>query len=111
MRLLLDQNLSPKLVLKLADVLPGLESVYDHRLIGASDPALFEWARMMRFTAMLTADLDLVHLAERIGPPPKVIRIERCNFPSKIIEQLIRREAIRIFDFLASERAVLLMRL
>lgn len=43
---------------------------------------------------------DLVHLAERIGPPPKVIRIERCDFPSKIIEQLIRREAIRIHDFL-----------
>jgi hypothetical protein len=40
-RIPLDQNLSPKLIRKLADILPGLESVYDHDLTGSSDPYIF----------------------------------------------------------------------
>ncbi|MBI4906043.1 MAG: DUF5615 family PIN-like protein [Acidobacteria bacterium] len=55
MRILLDQNLSPKLIRRLADVLPGLETVYDHGLTGASDPAIFEWARRSRFSAVVSA--------------------------------------------------------
>lgn len=111
MRILLDQNLSPKLIRALADVLPGLESVYQHALVGASDPFIFEWASKLGFDGLLSADHDFVHLAERVGPPPKVIRIERCEFPSRIVEEIIRREAIRIHDFLASKRAVLLLKL
>ena len=111
MRILLDQNLSPKLILLLADVIPGLESVYQHDLVGASDPFIFDWARRMAFSALVSADRDFVHLAERVGPPPKVIRIERCDFPSAIIEDLLRREVERIHDFLGSNRPVLLLRL
>lgn len=107
MRILLDQNLSPKLIVRLADLLPGLESVYDHRLIGASDPVIFEWARKQEFAALVSADRDFVHLAERLGQPPKITRVEQCDFPSRFIEQLLRREAVRIYDFLVSQRAVL----
>jgi predicted nuclease of predicted toxin-antitoxin system len=60
---------------------------------------------------VVSADLDFVHLVERLGPPPKVIRIERCDFPARLIEQLLRREALRIRDFLDSGRPVLLLRL
>ena len=111
MRILLDQNLSPRLILRLADILPGLESVYDHQLTGSSDPKIFEWARRSGVAAVVSADRDFVHLAERLGPPPKVIRIERCDFPSRIIEALLRRDAIRIQSFLESDRAVLLLSL
>ena len=111
MRILLDQNLSPRLILKLADVIPALETVYDHDLVGASDPFIFDWARDAEFAAVISTDLDFVHLAERLGPPPKVIRIERCDFPAKVIEQLLRREALRIHDLLQSDRAVLLLKL
>ncbi len=111
MRILLDQNRSPKLIRKLADIIPGLETVYDHDLVGASDPFIFDWARNAEFAAVVSTDLDFVHLAERRGPPPKVIRIERCDFPAKVIEQLLRREALGIHDFLGSERAVLLLKL
>jgi len=111
LRILLDQNLSPKLIAKLLDLLPGLESGYHHNLIGASDPVLFQWARARSFRAVMSTDFDLVRLAERLGPPPKVIRIARCDFPTRIIEQLLRREAIRIHEFLTSKRAVLLLKL
>jgi predicted nuclease of predicted toxin-antitoxin system len=60
---------------------------------------------------VLSTDRDLVRLAERLGPPPRIIRIERCDFPAKMIEQLLRREALRIHDFLESDRAVLLLKL
>jgi predicted nuclease of predicted toxin-antitoxin system len=109
-RILLDQNLSPKLIRRLADVFPGLETVYDHNLIGASDPVIFDWARKLQFSALISADRDFIRIVERVGPPPKVIRIERCAFPSRIIEQIIRGDAIRIQEFLSSERTVLLLK-
>jgi predicted nuclease of predicted toxin-antitoxin system len=110
-RLLLDQNLSPKLIRRLADLLPGLESVYDHGLIGASDPVIFDWARKMEFAALVSTDLDFVDLAQRIGPPPK-------NNPDRTMRLSIEdhRAAysprmIRIHNFLDSERGVLLLKL
>jgi predicted nuclease of predicted toxin-antitoxin system len=106
-RVLLDQNLSPKLIRKLTDVLPGLETVYDHDLIDSSDPFIFDWARRAEVSAIISTDRDFIQLAERFGPPPKVIRIDRCDFPSRVVEQLLRREALRIHDFLISDRAVL----
>jgi predicted nuclease of predicted toxin-antitoxin system len=106
-RILLDQNLSPKLVRQLADIFPNLETVYDHQLIGATDPAIFDWAQGEDIAAIITADRDFVRLAERFGPPPKVVRIERCDFPSSVIAELLRREAVRIHAFLESNRAVL----
>jgi predicted nuclease of predicted toxin-antitoxin system len=85
--------------------------VYDHDLVGASDPLIFDWARKAEFAAVVSTDRDFVHLAERLGSPPKVIRIERCSFPAEVIEQLLRREALRIYAFLQSDRAVLPLRL
>ena len=111
MRILLDQNLSPKLIRKLVDLFPGLESVYDHNLTGIADPPIFRWAQEQQIKAIITNDRDFIRLVERFGPPPKIIRIEKCDFPSSVIEQLIRREAIRIHEFLQSERAVLLLKL
>lgn len=76
-------------------------------LTGSSDPFIFDWARRSGFSALVSTDRDFVRLAERIGPPPKVIRIERCDFPSRRIELLLRREALRIYSFVESNRAVL----
>jgi predicted nuclease of predicted toxin-antitoxin system len=70
-RILLDQNLSPKLIRKLAYGVSGLETVYDHDLVGASDPFIFDRARKMEFSALVRTDRDFVHLAERLGAPPK----------------------------------------
>lgn len=70
MRILLDQNLSPKLIRALADIFPGLETVCDHDLIHASDRAVFEWARASAIAALITAGRDLVGIAERRGAAP-----------------------------------------
>ena len=111
MRILLDQNLSPKLIRKLADIFPGLESVYHHNLIGTADPLIFRWTQQQGIHVIINSERDFVELAERLGSLPKVICIRKCDFPSSVIEQLIRREAIRLYDFLQSDRAVLILRL
>ena len=107
MAILLDQNLSPKLIPMLADVLPGLESVYDHDLVGASDPVLFDWARRTEIVAIVTADRDLVWFVVCFGLSFLFFWIDRCDFPSRVVARLLRREAVRIHDFLPSPRAVL----
>ena len=111
MRILLDQNLSPKLVRRLADLFPSLESAYEHGLTAATDTAIFSWARESGFAAVISADLDFVNLVGKIGSPPKVIRIEHCDFPSRVIEGLVRRDAVRIHRFLKSDQEVLLLKL
>jgi predicted nuclease of predicted toxin-antitoxin system len=74
-RILLDQNLSPRLVRRLGDILPGMESVYEHDLVRASDPFIFEWARREGFAAVISADGDFVQLVERIGPPSRAFHL------------------------------------
>ena len=49
-----------------------------------SDPFIFDWVRNAEFAAVLSTYRDFVHLAERVGPPPKIVRIERCDFPAKL---------------------------
>jgi predicted nuclease of predicted toxin-antitoxin system len=48
---------------------------------------------------VITADADFVALVNRRGPPPKLIHIERCDFPFHVIEELLRQNAIRISEF------------
>jgi len=52
-----------------------------------------------RVWAVVSTDLDFVRLVERTGRPSKRIPIEGCDFPSKVIEQLLRR---RRFGFMIS---------
>jgi hypothetical protein len=63
-RILLEQNLSPRLIRALADILPGLESVYDHGLTGSSDPLISDRAGRADFAALVSTDRDFVALAD-----------------------------------------------
>ncbi len=59
------------------------------------------------YAVILTADADFQNKVLELGQPPKVIRIDRCNFSAREITDLIRREAVRIADFLASPNPLL----
>jgi predicted nuclease of predicted toxin-antitoxin system len=62
------------------------------------DRKIWEWAQANGHT-ILTADSDFVELAERLGWPPKVIHLQRCDYPARVIENLLRQHAIRIAEF------------
>ncbi|MGA2600778.1 MAG: DUF5615 family PIN-like protein [Bryobacteraceae bacterium] len=79
MKLLLDENLSPRLVNRLDLLFPGLTHVRDVGLKQADDQQIWDWARDNDF-AIVTTGADFVALAQRHGWPPKVVHIEQCGF-------------------------------
>jgi predicted nuclease of predicted toxin-antitoxin system len=101
--LLLDENLSPRLVPRLASLFPGLIHVRDVNLSRAPDQEIWDWARANRYT-VVTADADFVALSQRLGWPPKVVHIEQCNFPFRTIEKLLRQNAVRITELVSDSR-------
>ena len=61
MSLLLDENLSPRLIGRLSSLFPGMIHVRDLGLKQASDEVIWEWAGSKSFT-IVTTDADFVDL-------------------------------------------------
>ena len=98
MKLLFDANLSPRLIPKLTELFPGSIHVFDTDLVRYTpDETIWEYARSGGYT-IVTADSDFVQIAERRGVPPGVVRLENCNYRTARVEELIRRNAVRITD-------------
>jgi predicted nuclease of predicted toxin-antitoxin system len=110
LKLLFDANLSPKLVKRLAELFPDSAHVFSAGLgKDTSDERIWTHAGANGFT-IVTADADFVRLAETLGPPPRVIRLEKCNYKTSFVEELLRRNAIRIADLGQSDRPLLVIR-
>ena len=98
MSLLLDENLSPRLLQRLSSLFPGMIHVRDVGLKQASDDAIWDWAGRRSYT-IVTTDADFAGMSQRLGWPPKVIHLEECDFPLRIIEELLRKNSVRISEF------------
>jgi predicted nuclease of predicted toxin-antitoxin system len=70
-----------------------------------SDEAIWEYARSNGFV-IVTADSDFLGLAEERGTPPKVFRLDDCNYSTPRVEDLLRRNAVRISELEHSARPV-----
>jgi predicted nuclease of predicted toxin-antitoxin system len=73
MRLLFDENLSPKLVAQIADLFPNCENALLNGLAQRGDSAIWEYARANRLT-IVTTDQDFRTLLEHWGHPRKGCR-------------------------------------
>ena len=110
MKLLLDENLSPRLLRQIDDLFANSIHVRSVGLKQRPDREIWEFARSNEF-AILTADADFLDLAVSLGHPPKVILLKGCDYGNAVAEALIRGQVIRIAEFLNdSERAVLILR-
>ena len=110
MKLLLDENLSPRLLDRINDLFADSIHVRSVDLGQKPDRQVWEFAFSNGF-AILTADADFQNLAVSLGHPPKVVLRKGCDDGNAVAEALIRSQAIRIADFLADEeRAVLILR-
>ena len=89
MKLLFDQNLSPQLVLKLADLFPDSSHVCAVNLDRAQDHEVYEYARREEFT-LVTKDADFNDLNVLRGFPPKVVWIRSGNCSTATIENILR---------------------
>jgi predicted nuclease of predicted toxin-antitoxin system len=97
--LLVDQNLSPRMVHRLADPFLGALHVAQNGLDRASDLAVWEYARA-HDCALVTKDADFNDLSVLRGSPPKVLWLRLGNCTTNDIEQTLRRAHPEIVAFL-----------
>jgi len=64
--LLLDENLSPRLLQRLSSLFPGLIHVRDAGLKQASDDVIWEWAKS-RGCTVVTTDADFAEIEPKAG--------------------------------------------
>jgi predicted nuclease of predicted toxin-antitoxin system len=88
-KLLFDQNLSPRLVQRLSDLYPGSAHVHPIGLERATNTLLWDYAREHGF-ALVTQDADFSEMSEILDFPPKVIWIRRGNRSTSEIESTLR---------------------
>lgn len=75
MKLLVDENLSYKLVAHLNDLFPGSVHLTQVGLCsGTNDRAIWQYAKEHGFV-IVTADNDFLVLSKTLGQPPKIITL------------------------------------
>jgi predicted nuclease of predicted toxin-antitoxin system len=98
MKLLFDQNISPRLVHRLADIYTGSIHIRDIGLRDADDSVIWDYAKLHSF-AIVSKDSDFQQRSLLYGSPPKFIWLRVGNCPVKTIEDLLRKHLVAIHIF------------
>jgi predicted nuclease of predicted toxin-antitoxin system len=106
-KLLFDQNLSPRLLSAVGDLYPGSVHVRDAGLREATDAAVWRYAEEGGFT-IVSKDSDFRQRSFLHGYPPKVVWIRRGNCSTDEIASLLREHADGVERFLADPDAAFL---
>ncbi len=88
MKLLFDENLSPKLPHLLATLFPGSAHARECELLGFADEDVWEYARANGFT-IVSKDSDFQQRGLLYGYPPKIVWIRIGNCTRQQLVQLI----------------------
>lgn len=103
MKLLLDENLSPRLIALIEETFPGSRHVEDCGLISATDEEIWRYAQRNGF-AIVSKDSDFSERGLIDGSPPKVIWLRLGNCTTLRVAFLLRNVFPRIQAFLASDK-------
>jgi len=97
-KLLFDENLSPRLPRLLADIFPGSIHVRDVDMKAADDPSVLGYAKDKDFM-VVSKDADMHDISLVSGNPPKVIWLRLGNCSTLQVERLLRRDfdVIKLF--------------
>jgi predicted nuclease of predicted toxin-antitoxin system len=98
MKLLFDENLSPKLPSRLSDVFPNSLHVREVGMNATIDPIVWDYAKDNDLM-IVSKDSDMHDLSLVFGNPPKVIWLRLGNCSTRQVESLLRREleAVQLF--------------
>jgi predicted nuclease of predicted toxin-antitoxin system len=99
MKLLFDQNLSPKLAEYFNSSFAGSQHLQSLKLDKSSDTSVWEFAKSNEFT-IVTKDNDFNNLVAFWGFPPKVIWIRRGNCSTSDIKELLSFNIDKIKAFI-----------
>lgn len=98
MKMLLDNNLSPKLVASIGDIFPDSSHVAFLGLDRASDQVVWSLAYKQGYT-LVSKDSDFNESLNRHGFSPKVIWLRLGNCKTAEIEQALRNPSEAIIAF------------
>lgn len=98
MRLLFDENLSPALPRRIADLFPNSVHIRDAGMKASDDPAVWDYAKSNDFM-IVSKDADMHDLSLVFGNPPKVVWLRLGNCSTRQVEELLRLDfdVIRLF--------------
>lgn len=103
MKLLFDENLSPRLAGRLADTYPGSAHVHECGLGSSDDQAIWQYAKDNGF-AIVSKDADFQERSVLQGFPPKFIWLRAANCTSAEIENLLRAAVPVIARFIQEDK-------
>ena len=108
MKLLFDEMLAPSLVHRLVDLFQDSEHVRNLGLKQTPDSDVRHQAKNLGY-AIVTKDKDFANLSLVWGAPPKVIFLQLGNCSVQQMEERLRRDAVRISEFVANSPKGLLV--
>ena len=100
MRLLLDENISFRLLKSLESLFPGSRHVLEIKPALRSDHAIWDYAKAHSFV-IVTFDSDFVQIAALRGSPPKVLLLALKNPRHSRIADLLREQWDQLEEFTA----------
>ncbi|MDR2000603.1 MAG: DUF5615 family PIN-like protein [Zoogloeaceae bacterium] len=99
MKLLLDQNLSRRLLPALESLFPGSSQVQLFGMETATDGIIWSFAKANGF-AILTKDSDFVEMSALYGHPPKIVWLNLGNVSNSALQAKLLNHAKPIQTFL-----------
>jgi predicted nuclease of predicted toxin-antitoxin system len=108
LKLIFDENLSPRLPHLVANEYPGSVHIRAVGLLGATDRQIWDYARAHQFV-IVSKDTDFRERSFVDGAPPKVIWLDVGNAGTNAICFLLLQEIHRILAFESSAEASLLI--
>lgn len=109
--LLLDENISYKLAVRISDEFPSTKATSQVGALGegANDKSVWDYAKANKLV-LVTKDKDFVEYWQRFGPPPKVVKLEIGNCRINAIELLLKRNKQIITLFAGSSDGLLILK-
>ena len=106
MNILLDQNISFRVVSLLSNTFQNVKQVKEIGLTDSSDLEIWNYARKNNYT-IITFDSDFIDLANLKGSPPKIIWLRFGNSTNLKIANKLISKADMINDFILNTNSEL----
>ncbi|MGB5770373.1 MAG: DUF5615 family PIN-like protein [Crocosphaera sp.] len=108
MKLLLDENLSERIITKILDLYPNSNHVKTLGLLNTDDAIIWEYAKVNDFV-IVSKDSDFHQRSLLYGHPPKFICLRIGNSPTSKIVQILRDNFVIIAQFENSQTESILI--
>lgn len=108
MKLLLDENLSDRIIANIIDLYPDSKHVKTLGLMNTEDALIWEYAKANNF-AIVSKDADFHQRSLLYGHPPKFIYLRIGNSPTSKIVQILRDNFNTIVQFGNREKESILV--